>query len=1766
MAKTTSPVHIGSTALSSFSPPGSQLAIYAAESPSLDDQLQGVSIPTGSQTPGVFKTESISSSSGNPVTGWATTLGGDIGLITASYASFGTVQAWAWDPAIGISVSVPLSSSVYSLNAAAVLPNDHYGYVVGQDVNLSNALWSVDLSSGNLGSKITPGGSSGLTAVETCPDGNTVIATSTGGNAYIYTGAAADPSNLTGPTTPKGTLGSDPKGVACSGGYAYTANYSSNSVSVIDLGNDTVANTINLPNSSGPSAVAVGNGYLFVTEQTSNELASIPLSQVLSSNPNITQATVGSSPDAVTVASNVYVGNNGSSNMSILDPTGGSVIHTVSLSSAPNALAVGYAPPPPNLNPLGLLGMGNPFEGCSCNSSSDESISNLEDEASMGDTADISGEADEAVAIDAMGGDPVNTATGNFTYHLPSFGPKGLGPPLSATLTYNSALRAASSSTDVGYGWTSGPGVSLSVNSTSGDVTVDAANGSEITFVPQSSGTCTSGYQMLDNTSSAYCGQDLAQVVLEKNSSTWVLDTFTPRYESYSFCASSTGCTLGSNTYSNNQLESIADGSGNATTLTYPTSGSGGCPTASPSGTAVSSCVIYTLPYPSGSGRSLIFEQNASSQVIAITDSVDTLTLSYCATATCSTSVGSLSLGSIAGDLISASLGATGGDVTDSSVRTWDFGYDETSGLNAINQVLDPNATAASTPYVTTANAYDDASTSDTTFGWVTKQVDAMGLTTSFNYQAYDPTAGTGCPPPGTACTPPGTGAVMMTDPYGNNTLYSYTGFALVGVTKGYGSTTPSTTLYSRDSTYDTGLVTQSIDANGHVGEYSVDSYGRITGFLDPTGAVLSYTYPSSITLSSGAINPAFYLPLTAVNAAGNADVINTYYPDGHLDTVTVNPSYPNAPSSTTDHVTTYSYCESSTCSAYGNSYVQGELESYQDPNLAGTSTQYEIYSYDSSGDLATATKTGTAPGGGSQTIETSYSYDPVGRIYCEVSPKENDQASPPVCPSVTGSYVANTIAYTYDALGEVATYTNADGYEFTYAHDADGNLVTYSDAMSNVTDYFYDKDNRLIQTEAGATSSSPISTYDIYDVTSSQSAYCVSFPVGAKLCTAKEDGNGNFTSTYYDALGRVLLVAPQTSQSSSALISPTSYTYDLAGNVVTKVDGSGTTTYGYNASNQITSVNYSAPAAGITEPSNATFSYYQDGQLKSMTDGTGTTSYTYDNFGRLQSLTTGANNTVTYGYDNNSNVTCISYPNSGSTNCQSSYTPGATTGIVTYTYDTANRMMTMEDWLSSSDVTTFSYDANSNLTYVAYPASTGGSTGSSMSITRTYDPNNKLLTEDLSAPNANSGSGETVDNTYTVNQDGLVATSERSYNGGTPSGGSYSYDALNRVTGAPVESFAYDNASNITVHAAFDSATNLGYNQVDEPCFSSSSAGSCSSIPTASSTITYGYDQAGERCYSYVGTTSGSCANPAPGTSSTLPSQDNITTYGWDQAGNLVCETASNTSSNTCWNQSSTYSSTYSYNALGMRMSETPAGGTTQNFTYDTQGSVPLVLEDANNYYLYGPVGLNGIQTPYEEISTAATPSIYYVMSDRHGVFVATNATGSTPVVFDGFGSYGGCGTMNGGSFCPNSTVPIGFQSSYNDVNTTLDYMYHRYYDPGTDQFLSVDPLVSITNQPYGFSREDPVNLSDPSGEGVGQTIIQKGVGCILAAAGCIFPLQPIQTPTDNVPVVTAQPAPPSAATTTAADSGDVSMPGSEEEVKQVIGTEDTPTLGQCG
>ena len=60
---------------------------------------------------------------------------------------------------------------------------------------------------------------------------------------------------------------------------------------------------------------------------------------------------------------------------------------------------------------------------------------------------------------------------------------------------------------------------------------------------------------------------------------------------------------------------------------------------------------------------------------------------------------------------------------------------------------------------------------------------------------------------------------------------------------------------------------------------------------------------------------------------------------------------------------------------------------------------------------------------------------------------------------------------------------------------------------------------------------------------------------------------------------------------------------------------------------------------------------------------------------------------------------------------------------------------------------------------------------------------------------------------------------------------------------------------------------------------------------------------------------------------------------------------------------------------------------------------------------------------------------------------------------------------------------TPLQYEDTYTDPWTGFVYDMARWYDPGTGQFMSTDPLVDQTLQPFAYAGDDPANGSDPTG-----------------------------------------------------------------------------------
>lgn len=931
--------------------------------------------------------------------------------------------------------------------------------------------------------------------------------------------------------------------------------------------------------------------------------------------------------------------------------------------------------------------------------------------------------------------------------------------------------------------------------------------------------------------------------------------------------------------------------------------------------------------------------------------------------------------------------------VTQPGGQTTSFTYDDSLGVGLLSSITDPNGGTTTLALNSCSGCNGDYATS---VGSVASLTDPIGLVTTFTYgDPINPVTGQGAYT--TTITDPN--GVVTTDAEELGFYSQFPNQIQLTVDPGLGSSASVTTYTFNPNGTSGGQPLTVTDPDNHTTTYTYGSTFNPTSITDPMNQKSSFTWNS------------FGEVLTAKDPLGILDT-NTYDSYGNLTKRVLTAD--STCTSNCTQTTTYTVCESATCTVGSNHYLLGETESMTDAKGDVTN-----YTYDSYGDVATTT---TNPSTG-VTNTTQDVFDADGDQVCQASP--DAFAASTKCPAAGQPRVSGTTTSVYNSDGQLSSTTDADGNTTSYAYDGDGNQTTVTDGLGNVTKTGYDLDDRTTAATEGYGTSAASTTSYTYNLSGSS---CPSAPSGYQYCTKTTDGLGNATLNYFNGLNQLIETAPPNTTAQA----PTSYTYDAADNLLTTNNGAGTTSYTYNADNLETAISYSNTQSGFTQPHSVSYAYDADGSRTQMVDGTGTTTYAYDGFERIKSVQNGAGSVVTYGYDLDNDTTCLSYPNSGSTTCQNA-TSG--TGLVSYVFNGAGEETQMTDWLGNG--TGFTYDHDGDL------VTTTLSTGTNTSVSYTFDPTDALTDTSV----VTSGSRTDLD-ALTRNADKLIAST-------TPSAGpatTYGYDPLNRVTGGSAAIYTYDAASEITsVTPSGGTSTDYAYNADEQLCWTGASSANCGLPPVGATTYTY--NLAGERTGS-------------------LLSSGATTSYAWDQAGDLVCETAGNTLGYSCADPNSSVTSTYSYDGTGLRMSDTPASGSAQTFTWNELPAVPALLGDGSNYYLYGPmVG----SAPTEQINRTGAPAAKFLVSDSTGVRELLSSSGSVvgQATYDSYG--------NPCSGCSLGT-PFGFTGGESD-GSGLIYLINRYYDPVTGQFLSVDPDVARTHEPYVYTGGDPVNAIDPLG-----------------------------------------------------------------------------------
>jgi RHS repeat-associated protein len=270
--------------------------------------------------------------------------------------------------------------------------------------------------------------------------------------------------------------------------------------------------------------------------------------------------------------------------------------------------------------------------------------------------------------------------------------------------------------------------------------------------------------------------------------------------------------------------------------------------------------------------------------------------------------------------------------------------------------------------------------------------------------------------------------------------------------------------------------------------------------------------------------------------------------------------------------------------------------------------------------------------------------------------------------------------AYTmaYDTLNRMTSEQEPFGQALTFSYDAASNRTQAQDSQSGVTTSVYDALGRLTSRKFsnGTTNLRIDPGWTSRDQLASLKRY-------TDLGGTSLVGMSSYT---YDSAMR--LTALTHTYASGSVLASYAYGYDQASRLTSETVNGTQTTYAYDNTDQLTTVNgvatYSYDLNG-----NRTMTGYATGSANEMTND-GTFTYTYDSEGNLTQKSKGTNlETWYYGYDSLNRLTSVRKTSDGTTNQVTA----------TYTYDVYGDRIEQDEWVkpgSGNGVTTvtrFAYD-----------------------------------------------------------------------------------------------------------------------------------------------------------------------------------------------------------------------------------------------------------------------------------------------------------------------------------------------------------------------------------------------------------------------------------------------------------------------------------------
>ena len=1413
-------------------------------------------------------------------------------------------------------------------------------------------------------------------------------------------------------------------------------------------------------------------------------------------------------------------------------------------------------------------------------------------------------------------GDPVDCATGAFNEDVTDVAIPGRGIGLSLSRSYNS--QAAQVDGRFGYGWTDSYAMSLALDSGTGSATVTQENGAEATFQPDGS--------------SAYVPDPGIRAALSENPDGSYI--FARRSDRETFTFDSAG-----------HLTSETDRNGYVTTLAY--TGSNLSSVTDPAGRTL------TFSYSGGHvasvtdplGATVYYTYDAAGNLETVTDRAGRLTRYGYDSNHLLLTITNPRQG------VTTNVYDAGGRVTSQTdpanlTTTWSYTGDNSSATGGQTILTDPHGNETVYVYanlellsVTHAYGTDRAATTSYAYDAVTlarvSVADPDGRTTT---SAYDSdgnlTASTDGAGQMTTYTYDASGdRLTQSAPGGGETDWTYDASGNTLTTTDVAAA--ATTTYHYDDPAHPGDLTSATDPDGRVTRYAYDSFGDKTATTVTPTPGTSYTSTAVFDANGNqvcSVSPAQHASGISCPPAGDPRVAGTtttvYNADGQPTAVT-NPQ---------GHTVGTAYD--------GNGNVVSQTDA--DGNV--THTNYD-------GDNRPTSVTTGYGGAAPATSNTSYDITPgtapctgaiTGATYCtSTSDPDGDQTvsyynadDQRVAQVRPGGQI---IRYVYDLAGQQTMLTDAAGRVTTTSYDLDGrpSSITYSDGAtpgatytytpdgqratmidgSGTTTYSYYADDRLesVTNGSGATVSYQ---YDgaghVTQLTYPNGHTITNIYDGAGQLQSQTDWAGHTTSYQYnpdgafdgatlgngDTIGNSLnaddALTRTTLTNGATTLAAINYTRDNADLNNQQDDSgviSGSTPYGYNDKNQLTSAATASygydPAGQPTSYRGATQTFNSMGELTGVTGGGAATSIGYDTVGdRITSQSNTAAAPTVFDYDQAGHLLDASTgyryhpinavrvadtrPGSGQPYAGQTLAAGATLNIATtgqggipQTGVSAVLLnITEVSTTGSGYVTAFptgsTRPTTANLSLVSGQAISGeatikpgtngqiaiynsagstnivvdvlgyfGTTGDTLvplTATRIADtstgsgyqgagshlvaggtlnvqvtgnggvPANAVaVVIDVSASNTKSTGSLTVYAAGTARP----ATTNLNYIARTPqteqvvvpvstttfplgaitvyNGGSATSDIAVDVVGYYISSATGQPYTPITNARVADTVTGSGYPYAGQHIGSGGAVtiqvAGANGIPAGSTAVLVSLTSLNTSSAGSLTAYPAGAAQPtAVITLATLKNQNasGEALIALNSAGALTIHNSAGTTDVILDVEGYTTAplANYSYNGDGLRTTATAQTGTVTRFSYDSSGQAPKLLSDGSTNYIYGPNG-----TAVEQINDAGTAVDYYLSDAIGSTRVLTDQSGAVAATYT-YDPYGNLASRTGAA-----TTPIQFAGAYHDSVTGYYYLLHRYYDPATGQFTSVDPALDTTGQPYNYAGDNPVNQIDPNG-----------------------------------------------------------------------------------